>query len=115
MVTTPIVRPYRSVSYVLIVASFRATSFDVCISLQKYNVSQGSNGHYHNRPEGRQLFYAYIGLGSFVALSNHQDKLKTRYQYSAFGKVLVGDLSDNPYALIGQRLDPESSLYLDLC
>jgi RHS repeat-associated protein len=81
------------------------------VTQQKYNVSQGHNNRYQNRPEGRQLFYAYDGLGSVAALSNHQGKLKTRYQYDAFGEVLAGDLSDNPYAFTGQRLDPESGLY----
>jgi hypothetical protein len=33
-------------------------------------------------------------LGSVAALSNHQGKLKTRYQYGAYGEVLAGDMSD---------------------
>ncbi|WP_304511260.1 RHS repeat-associated core domain-containing protein [Desulfopila sp. IMCC35008] len=81
------------------------------VTQQQYNVSQGNNNRYQNRPDGRQLYYAYDGLGSVAALSNHQGKLKTRYQYDAFGEVLAGDLSDNPYAFTGQRLDPESNLY----
>jgi RHS repeat-associated protein len=81
------------------------------VTQQKYNVSQGNNSSYRNRPEGRQLFYAYDGLGSVAALSNHQGKLKTRYQYDAFGEVLAGNLAENPYAFTGQRLDPESDLY----
>ncbi len=81
------------------------------ISQQKYNVSQGNNNGYQNRPNGRQLFYGYDGLGSVAALSNHQGKLKTCYQYDAFGEVLAGDLSDNQYTFTGKRLDPESNLY----
>ena len=81
------------------------------VSQQKYNVSQGNNDAYQNRPEGRQLFYAYDGLGSVVALSNHQGQQQTRYHYDAFGKVIDGDLSENQYAFTGRQLDPESGLY----
>ncbi|KJR99236.1 MAG: hypothetical protein VR65_17740 [Desulfobulbaceae bacterium BRH_c16a] len=80
------------------------------VTRQEYNVSQG-NDNYQHRPEDRQLFYAYDGLGSVVALSNHQGKEKTRYHYDAFGKVIDGDLSENQYTFTGRQLDPESGLY----
>jgi RHS repeat-associated protein len=80
------------------------------ITRQEYNVSQNQTGYQH-RPEGRELFYAYDGLGSVVALSNHQGKEKTRYHYDAFGKVIDGDLTENQYTFTGRQLDPESGLY----
>ena len=80
------------------------------LTRQEYNVSQSPTGYQH-RPEGRELFYAYDGLGSVVALSNHQGLQNTRYHYDAFGKVIDGDLTENQYTFTGRQLDPESGLY----
>ena len=91
-----------------IVAYYRANGR--IVTRQEYNVSQG-NDNYQHRPEGQQLFYSYDGLGSVVALSNHQGKEKTRYHYDAFGKVIDGDLTENQYTFTGRQLDPESGLY----
>jgi RHS repeat-associated protein len=81
------------------------------ITQQKYNGAQGHHPRYQHRPEGQQLYYAYDGLGSVTALSNHRGKQQTRYHYDAFGEVIDGDLSKNQYGFTGRQLDPESGLY----
>jgi hypothetical protein len=77
---------------------------------QEYNISQG-NPSYQNRPNGLINYYAYDGLGSVAALSNHQGKTGTLYEYGAFGALRQGDLSDNSYGFTGKRHDTETGLY----
>ena len=62
------------------------------LTRQEYNVSQGNNNAYQNRPNGKQLYYSYDGLGSVATLSNHKGKLKTSYQYDVFGQLTGGDI-----------------------
>ena len=77
---------------------------------QEYNLDQHHDA-YKERPEGRIRYYAHDGLGSVVALTNYEGEVKARYQYEAFGGLISGDLTDNPYGFTGKRFDDESDLY----
>lgn len=74
-------------------------------------MARNNNNAYQNRPAGRQLYYSYDGLGSVATLSNHKGKLKTTYQYDAFGQLTVGDITENSYTFTGRRFDEESGMY----
>ncbi|WP_136799360.1 RHS repeat-associated core domain-containing protein [Desulfosediminicola ganghwensis] len=81
------------------------------ITRQEYNVSQGYNGAYQNRPEGLQIFYTYDALGSLASISKHNGQLESRYRYSVYGSLLQGDMSDNVYGFTGKRFDVENGTY----
>ena len=81
------------------------------LTRQEFNVSQGDNDSYQNRPTGRQLYYSYDGLGSVASLSNHDGNLQTRYHYDVFGEMTGGDITENPYTFTGKRFDEESGMY----
>ncbi len=81
------------------------------VTRQEYNVPQGANERYQNRPDGHQLYYTYDGLGSVASIRNHQGMLQPKYHYDAFGKIEEGDITENPYAFTGKRFDEETGMY----
>lgn len=81
------------------------------LTRQQFNISQGDNDAYQNRPTGRQLYYSYDGLGSTASLSDHNGRLITSYQYDVFGQLTGGDITENTYTFTGQRFDEESGMY----
>jgi RHS repeat-associated protein len=59
-------------------------------------------------------YYSHDGLGSVATLTHYEDDENhqpIRYRYSAFGAIVQGDFTNNPYGYTSRRFDHENGFY----
>jgi RHS repeat-associated protein len=59
-------------------------------------------------------YYSHDGLGSVATLTHYEDDENhqpIRYRYSAFGAIVRGDFTNNPYGYTSRRFDHENGFY----
>jgi RHS repeat-associated protein len=56
-------------------------------------------------------YYSLDGLGSVATTSHYEDDTSSRYRYTAFGAIVQGDFSHNPYGYTSHRYDHENGFY----
>jgi RHS repeat-associated protein len=73
-----------------------------------YNFSDGQT------PRMYLDYYSHDGLGSVATLTHYEDDENhqpIRYRYSAFGAIVQGDFTNNPYGYTSRRFDHENGFY----